>query len=538
MHKVYPKKRTDSGQYYLEIWVDEKGKDTRTLTLNSKYTGEEQPLKHLPLLDSDNQKVRNEKKSKNEKSEQAANTYADVVYEILKEVSIGDFFALINAKLTVAEIQKEVTKGKDAQEIRTKQAMKDFTFIQFVLWHIKTKYGVECFVAPDGQLGVTDVTQNRTVNSYLVAANRFIESVGYYCSPGSITNIHVQSFLEKCKAVKWNCREIRNGELFEFIQINKDKLKSKLPLLPTELTSFLASFNIALEQPPRRGRDTEENTRSYPGRREEVLVERIHKMWWRHLGSPLLLRMITTTHLRNFGQFLTLEQMKKNMYPQSLKGILNRAIDKQLLPDDLKYFDIKVDFAESERRQYLTLEEFQKLYNAKWVTKLNDYELQRLGFLFSCQCGLRLSDLQQVKWSYIGEDRILRVPKQKKTGYPVEVPLNDLAFEILGKVEQIRPRTPGGLIFGRFKPTPQGINLQIPLWAKSAGVNKNITFHSSRHTFVSNLINQGVDPFLISQFLGHQDLKMVRQYITYSPDKVWDSINKINPFRESRKFNL
>jgi integrase len=47
---------------------------------------------------------------------------------------------------------------------------------------------------------------------------------------------------------------------------------------------------------------------------------------------------------------------------------------------------------------------------------------------------------------------------------------------------------------------------------KAAGIDKNITFHSARHTLASNGLEMGIPIEVISKILGHTELKTTQIY--------------------------
>jgi len=49
--------------------------------------------------------------------------------------------------------------------------------------------------------------------------------------------------------------------------------------------------------------------------------------------------------------------------------------------------------------------------------------------------------------------------------------------------------------------------------AAKAGIKKNISFHTLRHTFATHLLEKGVNIKLIQQFLGHSSIKTTMIYL-------------------------
>ena len=49
-----------------------------------------------------------------------------------------------------------------------------------------------------------------------------------------------------------------------------------------------------------------------------------------------------------------------------------------------------------------------------------------------------------------------------------------------------------------------------------AGIDKQISFHCARHSYATNGIELGIPLEVISQLLGHTDVKVTRIYAKYS----------------------
>ncbi len=70
-------------------------------------------------------------------------------------------------------------------------------------------------------------------------------------------------------------------------------------------------------------------------------------------------------------------------------------------------------------------------------------------------------------------------------------------------------------------------------YAHEAKLKENITPHKLRHTFATNYIKKGGDPFTLQKVLGHTTMYMTRRYVTMSSDdirKVSDRINLIDDY--------
>lgn len=63
-----------------------------------------------------------------------------------------------------------------------------------------------------------------------------------------------------------------------------------------------------------------------------------------------------------------------------------------------------------------------------------------------------------------------------------------------------------------------------------AGIEKHITYHSSRHTFATLLVLDGVDIYKIQKYLGHKSVTMTERYLKYDLSIAKESVKEIKTF--------
>lgn len=134
-------------------------------------------------------------------------------------------------------------------------------------------------------------------------------------------------------------------------------------------------------------------------------------------------------------------------------------------------------------RGYLTDAELQKIMKKKFPTKR--LEQVRDVFLFSCFTGLSYVDVKElkasdIKISFDGKPWIMI--HRHKTDTPVNVPLLKIPQMLLQKYE------------GQLLPvlSNQKLNSYLKEIADLCGINKNITFHTARHTFATTITLQHI----------------------------------------------
>lgn len=76
-------------------------------------------------------------------------------------------------------------------------------------------------------------------------------------------------------------------------------------------------------------------------------------------------------------------------------------------------------------------------------------------------------------------------------------------------------------VLSREKPlTTRTIQQIIKKAAQKAGINKNVTPHTFRHSFATHLLEDGENLFIIQQLLGHKNLETTRIYTHISQEQI------------------
>lgn len=214
------------------------------------------------------------------------------------------------------------------------------------------------------------------------------------------------------------------------------------------------------------------------------------------------------------------EPLKPNTlsyYFDVLKIVLKIAYKEGLIKDMI-FKDVKGFDKEEVQRCYLTFDEVQRLSKAKCRK-----EVIKKAFLFACFTGLRFSDLQLLTWKQIVKDKEnYKVEhRQEKTGGIVYIPLHKTAIEIIGTPGKSYEKIFKGLVYN------PDVTRYIKGWKANAGIEKNMTFHTSRHTFATLSITSGTDLFSVSKLLGHKSISTTQIYAKVIDSKLVDAINNL-----------
>jgi len=132
-------------------------------------------------------------------------------------------------------------------------------------------------------------------------------------------------------------------------------------------------------------------------------------------------------------------------------------------------------------------------------------------------CGLRVSEVISLKAANIDSSRMMvRIEHGKgdKDRYTILSPC--LLDELRSYWKVYRPDPKGWLFPNRStkerltRSTPQLVFKEAK---KKAGIRKNVTFHSLRHSFSSHLLEAGVDIRTIQILLGHSSITTTARYL-------------------------
>lgn len=171
-------------------------------------------------------------------------------------------------------------------------------------------------------------------------------------------------------------------------------------------------------------------------------------------------------------------------------------------------------------RSYLTAEELKILA----ATKCPNQQV-RAAFLFSCFCGLRLSDIEGLTWAKVRQDgdSWQVETRMQKTRQLLYLPLSAEARRYM---PERGDKGPHDYVFSM----PKRVTTQcdIRTWVQRSGIAKSISFHCARHTFATLALAQGADLYSISKLLGHASVTTTQIYAAIVDQKKQEAVNLLN----------
>lgn len=182
---------------------------------------------------------------------------------------------------------------------------------------------------------------------------------------------------------------------------------------------------------------------------------------------------------------------------------------------------------------FLEEEEVRRLYMLLNKVEVGSKQYRVLVmYLFSCATALRIGDALAIKWGDldVNRDPVILSIKMQKVKKPLYVPLFPLAESMLefateGNLENVEKSK---TIFYQYN--KQDINETLRELAKMAGIDKYLTYHSSRRTFATLANANGVSIQNQKQYMGHSSFRNTERYIKWSPTLAEQSARKIKLF--------
>jgi integrase len=139
------------------------------------------------------------------------------------------------------------------------------------------------------------------------------------------------------------------------------------------------------------------------------------------------------------------------------------------------------------------------------------------ALVFALHTGLRKSEQFTLAWSDIDFDRRVIIVPHPKNDRSREVTMSDTCLALLEKLHATRPDE--GRVFrsDRYKKQPiTDIKKAFNAAVKEAKI-EGLTWHCLRHTFITRLVQAGVDLRTVQYLAGHQSLAMTGRYAHFAP---------------------
>lgn len=146
-------------------------------------------------------------------------------------------------------------------------------------------------------------------------------------------------------------------------------------------------------------------------------------------------------------------------------------------------------------------------------------------------CGLRVSELINLKWSHIDRSRMIinivaskgKKDRQVMLSEKIIPILEDYWHEYKSKEYVLNGQT-------EIQYSARSVGEVVKQLAEKAGINKRVYTHLMRHNAFTHMVESGVDINLVQRIAGHNNVKTTMMYCHISNDlisKIQSPINNI-----------
>ena len=252
----------------------------------------------------------------------------------------------------------------------------------------------------------------------------------------------------------------------------------------------------------------------------------------RYKVSDIALRELSQAFITDFELFLRTEKNHCTntvwSYMMPFRSIIHTAINNGWLQRD-PFYAYRIT-KEETKRGFLTKEEITMLINGTFKKK--SYELIRDLFIFCCFSGLSWRDMYNLTTDNLQtsfDGHLWIKTNRQKAGTETNIRLLDTAKHIIEKYQ--------GLAEGnKLLPVPCYANCRhgIKAVAKLCGIQKNVCWHQSRHSYATTIcLSNGVPIETLSKLMGHTSIRSTQIYAKITAEKVSNDIENLSKQIES-----
>ena len=245
-----------------------------------------------------------------------------------------------------------------------------------------------------------------------------------------------------------------------------------------------------------------------------------------------------TTHIDAFVAQLYDEGLSRNSQSRILSGVRNFC--KFLLLEGILESDPLelLDSPRPERKlpDVLSIEEIQRIIEAIDLARKEGIRNRAiLETMYSC--GLRVSEVVGLRLSCIDEIEgfVKVIGKGNKERL---IPIGELALETIARyIEEYRrfveiePGYEDTLFLGRRgrELTRQMVFTMLRRTAHDAGIRKQVSPHTFRHSFATHLMESGADIRVVQEMLGHSSVSTTEVYTHLDQNYLRDQMERFHP---------
>ena len=249
---------------------------------------------------------------------------------------------------------------------------------------------------------------------------------------------------------------------------------------------------------------------------------------------------INSSFLKKYEDWLRSKDIKETTLSfqfRTLRAAFNKAIEENAVSKEKNPFEqFKISkFNTKTKKRALTKEDIMKIITTETINPTELRLFARDIFTFSYLCGgISFVDVANLTMSNIHKGRLLY--SRQKTHGAIDFKLCEQANEIIEKYTSYREQATYlfPILNAKLHKTPMQkknrvrkvlarINKELKVLSSELEIEDTVTTYVARHSFASVLKKSGVNIGIISQALGHQDIKTTEIYLRKFDDQQMDA---------------
>ncbi|MGM0530437.1 MAG: phage integrase SAM-like domain-containing protein [Bacteroidota bacterium] len=220
--------------------------------------------------------------------------------------------------------------------------------------------------------------------------------------------------------------------------------------------------------------------------------------------KSLMFSQITTKWIEDYQKYM--KNKRKNSantirkHLGIIKGYLTIAVKEEIITKH-PFNGIQIKGSQTER-MYLLPNELQTILDLYRKGRYSENQTKVVRqYLWSCFTGQRISDVKVVSHDHIIGDKLVYKPVKQKSKL-IRLKLIPAAKELIKDAGEHKIQ---GKIFDCY--SDQVTNRILKNAIKGSGIDKDVSFHSGRHTFATNFLRKTKNIGALQKLLGHSNIR-------------------------------
>lgn len=267
-----------------------------------------------------------------------------------------------------------------------------------------------------------------------------------------------------------------------------------------------------------------------------TIISYINDLYYFHEFVMMDFDKVKYDDIRDYLEYLNLKKEKSTSVSRKISSLKSfyKFLYKNDYMDKKDYPLVKVTYPKKEKKlpKFLYYNDLLEIINES--SKDKDGVRDRLIIEMLYATGVRVSELVNIKLNDIdfNNKRIIVCGKGNKERI---VYYGDYAEEVLNKYLKTHVRKNNNYLFLNSKGeqiTDGGIRYIIDNIMKKLSIKTHVTPHVLRHTFATDMLNNGCDIKIVQELLGHSSLKATEIYTHVTNEHLKEVYYKCFPRRD------